>query len=98
MKKYSYKDLTPEKVSALSKRPKMDFASVFGTVQPILDDVKSDGDAAIQKYTQKFDGVTPDSVTIDPNAISVTLDPARSDRHSYAEYLPLSSRAVFNGA
>lgn len=75
MKKYNYKNLTPEKITALTRRPKMDFASVFGTVQPILDDVESDGDAAIQKYTHKFDGVTPDSVTVDPNAISVSLDP-----------------------
>lgn len=74
MKKYTYKDLTPEKITVLTRRPKMDFASVFGTVQPILDDVESNGDAAIQKYTQKFDGVTPDSVTVDPTKISVTLD------------------------
>lgn len=53
----------------------MDFASVFGTVQPILDDVESNGDAAIQEYTQKFDGVTPDSVTVDPSAMSVNLSP-----------------------
>lgn len=76
MKLYTYKDLTPEKINALTRRPKMDFASVFGTVQPILDEVESDGDSAIQKYTQKFDRVTPESVTVDPNSISVTLDPA----------------------
>ncbi|NBC26015.1 MAG: histidinol dehydrogenase [Bacteroidetes bacterium] len=75
MELYTYKDLTPEKIIALTRRPKMDFASVFGTVQPILDDVESGGDTAIQKYTQKFDGLTPDSVTVDPNAISVALDP-----------------------
>ncbi|WP_340106018.1 histidinol dehydrogenase [Rhodohalobacter sp. 8-1] len=75
MKTYNYKDLTPKKISVLTRRPKMDFASVFGTVQPILDDVESNGDAAIQKYTQKFDGVTPDSVTVDPNALSVNLNP-----------------------
>lgn len=75
MKTYKYNSLTPSQIQDLIKRPKMDFASVFGTVQPILDDVESGGDTAIQKYTQKFDGLTPDSVTVDPNAISIALDP-----------------------
>jgi len=76
MKTYTYNDLSPETIASLIQRPKMDFASVFGTVQPILDDVEAGGDGAIQKYTKKFDGVAPQSVAMDPNSVSVSLDPA----------------------
>ena len=76
MKKYNYKDLSPEKINALLRRPKMDFASVFGTVQPILDDVEARGDAAIREYTKKFDGIDIKSVAMAPDTKSVSLTPA----------------------
>jgi len=75
MKKYNYKDLSPKKITALTRRPKMDFASVFGTVQPILDDVESRGDVAIKEYTKKFDGVEMKTVAMDPETVTVSLDP-----------------------
>lgn len=75
MKTYTFKDLTTAQIADLSKRPKMDFSTVFGTVQPILDDVEKKGDRAIRAYTQKFDGIDPDPLTIDPSTVDVTLDP-----------------------
>lgn len=74
MKTYSYNSLSTEEIEALCRRPKMDFASVFSQVQPILDDVEKDGDKAIQKYTQKFDGITPDPLVVNPAEIEVNLD------------------------
>ncbi|TVR15709.1 MAG: histidinol dehydrogenase [Balneolaceae bacterium] len=74
MKTYDFKNLTPSQIEALSKRPKMDFSSVFNQVQPILDDVEKNGDTAIRKYTKKFDGFDPDPLTINPEDVSVTLD------------------------
>ncbi len=53
----------------------MDFTSVFKQVQPILDDVQNNGDAAIRRYTKKFDGVDPDPLTINTEEITVTLPP-----------------------
>ena len=76
MKTYTYSDLTPEKIESLIRRPKMDFASVFSTVQPILDDVEVLGDSAIRKYTKKFDGIDLESVAIDPGSQAVSLNPA----------------------
>ena len=76
MKTYTYSDLTPEKIESLIRRPKMDFASVFSTVQPILDDVEVLGDSAIRKYTKKFDGIDLESVAIDPGSQTVSLNPA----------------------
>ena len=75
MKKYIYKDLSGEDIKALIKRPKMDFASVFGQVQPILDDVEKNGDAAIKSYTKKFDGVSLQSVALNPDSVTVSLKP-----------------------
>jgi len=75
MKTYNYKTLSPEEIEALCRRPKMDFASVFETVQPILHDVQKLGDEAIRAYTIKFDGVDPKPVIINPSSVSVTLKP-----------------------
>jgi len=75
MKTYNYGTLTPDQLNALLKRPKMDFSAVFGLVQPILDEVEARGDAAIAEYTLKFDGVNPDSLTVNPSDIDVTLAP-----------------------
>ena len=75
MKTYNYDTLTPDQQNALLKRPKMDFSAVFGLVQPILDDIEARGDTAIAEYTRKFDGVVPDSLTVNPSDIDVMLAP-----------------------
>jgi histidinol dehydrogenase len=75
MKNYSLKNLTDSDIANLCKRPKMDFTSVFGQVQPILDDIEQSGDEAVRKYTRKFDGVDLNEITVDPNKLTVKLDP-----------------------
>ena len=75
MKKYTYKNLTDNQLTELIKRPKMDFAAVFGTVQPILNAVETGGDEAILTFTEKFDGVRPESMTVDPSEAEVKLGP-----------------------
>lgn len=75
MKTYLYKDLNEQQISELCQRPKMNFGAVFSQVQPILDDVEKDGDAGVQKYNQKFDGIKPNPLTVDPASVSVNLDP-----------------------
>jgi histidinol dehydrogenase len=73
MKTYTYNQLSDSEIEALCRRPKMDFGSVFGQVQPILDDVESIGDQAIREYTKKFDGVEPDLLVADPKDILINL-------------------------
>ena len=75
MKTYNYNSLTPSQIEDLTKRPKMDFASVFRQVQPILDDVQMLGDEAIRAYTKKFDGFDPHPLVTDPTDIDVQLEP-----------------------
>jgi histidinol dehydrogenase len=57
MKKYKVQNLSDTELEKLLFRPKMDFVGLFETVQPILDDVKADGDKALAKYTRQFDSV-----------------------------------------
>jgi histidinol dehydrogenase len=73
MKTYTYSKLKPEEITRLLKRPKIDFTSIFQTVQPILDEVESEGDEAVKKFTQKFDGVELGSVTINPKGVEVSF-------------------------
>ena len=74
MKTYTYSELSPQEISELSKRPKIDFTSIFQTVQPIIDAVEKEGDAAVRQYTEQFDGVKLTSVSMDPDDISVEID------------------------
>ncbi|MEP6712794.1 MAG: histidinol dehydrogenase [Ferruginibacter sp.] len=46
-----------EQWASLIKRPAFNYASLETIVQPILQDVKINGDAAVKKYAAKFDGV-----------------------------------------
>lgn len=73
MKRYNYKELSKQQIKNLMRRPKIDFASIFQIVQPIIDDIESDGDAALRSYTKKFDGVDLDSFLVDPKSIEINL-------------------------
>lgn len=57
MKKYYLKQLDIEQMKLLTKRPAIDFESVFVTVRKILSEVKVYGDKALKEYTEKFDKV-----------------------------------------
>ena len=74
MKQYNYNDLSDEEIRKLTKRPKMDFQSIFRQVEPIIKKVEQEGDAGINYYTQKFDGVAPNPVVVNPQAKKVTLE------------------------
>lgn len=73
MKSYQYSHLSPEERNSLLRRPKIDFGTIFGTVDPILKQVELEGNKALRELTQRFDGVTLDSVTINPLEVEVTL-------------------------
>ncbi len=73
MKQYKYGELTPDSLKKLVQRPKIDFPSIFDTVQPIIDSVKDKGDEALREYTRKFDGIIPDRMVLDPSGLEVSL-------------------------
>ena len=76
MKTYNYNDLSDNQLKALIQRPKMDFQSIFGQVDPIIQKVKQDGDMGINYFTQQFDGVTPDPLVINPANQEVSIKSA----------------------
>ncbi|KAG8652114.1 histidinol dehydrogenase, chloroplastic isoform X2 [Manihot esculenta] len=57
MKSYQLSELTRTEVESLKARPRIDFSSIFNLVNPIVDDVRSRGDAAVKDYTERFDKV-----------------------------------------
>ncbi|GJZ89362.1 histidinol dehydrogenase, chloroplastic isoform X1 [Tanacetum coccineum] len=57
MKSYKLSDLTPTEVDNLKARPRIDFSSIFSTVQPIVDDVRNRGDAAVKESVLIFSSV-----------------------------------------
>jgi len=74
MKSFDYKTLSQEQKKKLLRRPKIDFTSIFETVQPILDEVREKGDEAVAAYTRQFDGVSADRITLKPSELDVELD------------------------
>ena len=75
MKKYTLSQLTTEQLQELYRRPKMDFNAVFGDVEPIIRRVSQDGDAGIRHYTEKFDGVRPDPLVVNPADLQARPEP-----------------------
>ncbi len=52
------------------KRPVFDVSELYGKVQAILNEIKLDGDTALKKYTQQFDGVKLDSFLVSEQELS----------------------------
>ncbi len=70
---YSYKNLSDSQLKELIQRPKMDFQSIFGQVEPIIQQVNEEGNAGINHFTQQFDGVTPDPLVLNPAKQEVAI-------------------------
>ncbi|KAF3435166.1 hypothetical protein FNV43_RR22253 [Rhamnella rubrinervis] len=77
MKSYRLSELSPLEVDSLKARPRIDFSSIFGTVNPIVEDVRKRGDAAVKDYTAKFDKVNLDRIVVKVSELpDPELDPA----------------------
>ncbi|KAL7611557.1 hypothetical protein Lser_V15G08725 [Lactuca serriola] len=69
MKSYKLSELTPTEVDNLKARPRINFSSIFSTVQPIVDDVRNRGDAAVKDYTLRFDKVELEKIIENVNEL-----------------------------
>ena len=56
------------------KRPTQTVADIEKTVVQIFDEIKNDGDTAVKKYTEKFDGISPDQLRISQAEIEQASD------------------------
>ncbi len=54
---------------------KEDLSSATEKILPILEAVRTRGDKALIEFTEKFDGIKLNSVTIDPHSIQTNIDP-----------------------
>ncbi|RZC48354.1 hypothetical protein C5167_041312 [Papaver somniferum] len=91
IKSYKLSDLSKTEVDSLKARPRIDFFSIFITVQPIVDDVRNRGDAAVTEYTTRFDKVSLDKIIerLDP-AVKEAFDVAYDNIYAfhYAQKAP----------
>ena len=53
-----------EDLQSLVARPAMDVTELFGTVRTVLEEVRSEGDAAVKRYEEKFDKVRLESLRV----------------------------------
>lgn len=53
----------------LAKRPALDVTTLFDTVRTVLDEVRSEGDAAVIRYEEKFDKVKLSGLQVSENEI-----------------------------
>ncbi len=56
--------------SELLKRPLFSVAELSSKVQLVLDEIRKDGISAIRKYTERFDGVLLDEITVSEKEIA----------------------------
>lgn len=70
MKKYFLKQLGADEQALLTKRPNIRFDEVMEIVRPIMADVKENGDAALRKYTARFDGVELENLFVSEEEIA----------------------------
>lgn len=73
LKTYRLKELDDAGLGRICRRPRVDLESLLKQVQPILEDVRREGDTAVRRYTKKFDGVDLTEVAVDPTTLDTRL-------------------------
>lgn len=76
-----YKIIEPSETqfTELCKRPSIDQALLTTGIQTIFNEIKRNGDTAVQKYTEKFDGISLQSSILDVEGINIELIEISSD-------------------
>lgn len=73
LKSYLHSDLNSKELQSLLARPKMDVETITKQVAPIIERVRKEGDQAVIDFTQQFDGVRSDKITLNPQELTVNL-------------------------
>lgn len=67
--------ITKDNLETLCERPKLKAESLEKIVNEIFEDVRLNGDAAVKKYSQQFDGLSPkEAIEIDAETWSAAAD------------------------
>ena len=91
--------INPEKTTwpEILKRPLFDVSVLHEKVQTILNEIKSDGDKALKKFTFQFDGIHLDSILVSENEIEEAVKLVDSEL-KYAIALASKNIEVFHSA
>ena len=69
MQAYEAGALGQEALAGLLARPRIDFGSILDIVSPIVEGVRTEGDAAVRAYTSKYDKVALEDVCVPIGAL-----------------------------
>ena len=61
------------------KRPTQTYDQIEGTVLEVFEAIKTEGDVAVARYTEKFDGIIPENLMVSPSEIDKALASLDSD-------------------
>ena len=73
---YKYSELSQEKKDFILKRAEIDITAYMQVAKEVSDDVKENGDAAVLKYTKKFDNIslTSETMKVTPEEIEEAFE------------------------
>ncbi len=92
MRRFTLKSLSETEIKQLCKREAVIFEDIIPNVQKIIDEVRLNGDDAVQQFNEKFDGIRPKSLIIDvpekddielPKEIRVAFDTAYQNIYNF---------------
>jgi len=69
-----YHNPPPDVWADICKRPRVDSDDLLETISEIFEMVAQDGDAALHRLTEKYDGMRPDVLRIDLNSLAPEID------------------------
>ena len=70
---------SPAEWSELCRRPLKDTSEIEKLVLPIFNEVQSDGDKALLRYTREFDHVSLNELQVDEQAINAAAEAVSND-------------------
>jgi histidinol dehydrogenase len=85
---YKLDEMTPEEKKRIMKRAETDITEQMKLAKEISDEVRDCGDAAVLKYTEKFDRVklSPDKIKVTPEEIQAGYDNLDKETRDAIEY------------
>jgi len=91
MKIYNYNRSNRREIEKLFKRPSIDNNSIYKIVEPIISDVKRNGDNAVIRYARKYDRFTGKSIKVSKKELS---DAGKKISSDLKEAIGLSIRNI----
>ena len=91
MKIYNYNRSNRREIERLFKRPSIDNNSIYKIVEPIISDVKRNGDNAVIRYARKYDRFTGKSIKVSKKELS---DAGKNISSELKEAIGLSIRNI----